>query len=198
MIDLSTASALGTVAGLIGQFVSSRKDSASAQNVSEGEAFLIWLNEHDHKEVTDSLRNSQESLDYIEAMLEQGAQQLESQLKHLESLLTMVLSADPHMRSLSQSFGLTVLSDQARSILSQFVRSGAIKFYVVTPLNKHVRLLPDGLVHKEFKYNEPRYLQDDLDKLVNAGLVTRTKSDSGHVEFTITRAAVAFCEADIT
>ncbi|MBT3144771.1 hypothetical protein Q4583_07135 [Neptunomonas phycophila] len=199
MAFLETACALGTVVGLIGQFASSRKESTSTQSVSEGEEFLVWLHEHDHAEVTALIKENQKVLDTVEEMLKQPHELIEAQLERLESMFTLMLSADPHTRSLSQNLGLPTLSAQARSILRQFVQSGASQFMLENiKRNPELSLMGSSTSTKIIEYEEHRFLSNDLDALAVAGLLKESRTPSDCRLFTITRAAIAFCEADIT
>jgi len=45
------------------------------------------------------------------------------------------------------------------------------------------------------KYSELRFIEDDIDNLVNAGLITVCKSPKNNITYTITRQAVRFIDA---
>ena len=84
----------------------------------------------------------------------------------------------------------SIFSDQAISIVKQFVESGAREFW------EHKVLGPDGTSYHliggsgQLQIAEPRFMEDDLNTLVELGVLRLDFGSRGTRKFIITRQAV--------
>src|SRR2546422_10302448 len=85
----------------------------------------------------------------------------------------------------------TELSEQTFSILSRFVRSGSDKMVFNFGGSNAIFMLGNNTT---VGYSDARFLQDDLDKLVELKLLSRT-DDGRFQRFGLTHAAVKFVAA---
>jgi hypothetical protein len=85
------------------------------------------------------------------------------------------------------------LSEQAISILRQFVNSGAESFFYANYGGGTFSLGWEA--GTEIEITELRFLDDDLDKLVQLGLLSPQHTGGETIWFRLTRSAVKFLEA---
>lgn len=186
MEPLSFASAFAAIVGLIGQFLSGR-DSGKKTNVEE---FISWLSEHEqgHQDIIQFLEQYQGSMQSVDALLHEQHDELCSKLEKLDQALASFASMIPGFADLSAAIKPEAkLSDQAIDILDQFEHSGASKLLKGTY---------SGVTHLKFSdsqgaidISDERFLEDDLKRLVDLGLLIHGHKSKGDDLYTYTRAA---------
>jgi hypothetical protein len=99
--------------------------------------------------------------------------------------------AEALLWTLSNEYGC--ISEKALSLLRQVVASGSDSFSRIAMPGIVVLQLPNG---SQITYEEPRFLEDDLTRLIDMGLLAIKGYDSnGKPIYGITRNAVRFIEA---
>lgn len=189
MEPLSTAAALASIIGLIGQFKSGR-DSTKSQDFDE---FMQWLAESNHAELKSLIEANHGTTISIKAILHQSQEALSESLSRIDNALAAITTALAGFGELSKSIRPeAVLSGQAISVLRQIEDAKASKVLLVQYLDSGSYLvLMDGS-GGGLDIPEPRFLEADMTALTNARLLIPGRNSSGKPMWTITREAAAF------
>lgn len=192
MDPLSTATAFATVVGLVGNFAASRRGAESATY----EEFMSWLTERNHQELVALISSNSTTSISIKALLGETRDVLIQRLESLDAAIAQLASGYGAFRDLAESFYPdSELSEQAISLVEQFVSTGAVKVLPSRYIGGMVALhVVDG-AGGQLKYTEPRFLDDDLNTLVELGLLRLDHNSKGQPLYVITRQAVKFVEA---
>ena len=133
--------------------------------------------------------------------MNQNHDQVMSQLSILNDLMVSIASHMQGLGSIASSFAPNSgLSDQAIDVLRQFVVSGSKRMNRYISMSLDVRSEDDYVLegtnaNSLVQYSEARFIEDDITSLVNAGLITLSKSSKGSITYTITRQAIRFIDA---
>lgn len=187
-MDLTTgAGAFATIIGLLCNF----KSQHSSKDLND---FISWLKQKQHDDVVLSLQNNQLLLQQLSSLLSENHGKLLNRLNDLDVLISSVASHIKEFAGLARTLHPQLsISDQAVSILRQFASSGAKLFIERKFMNGHPNeysLLDGGL--GKLSYDEPRFIEDDLDTLVRMGLLRMDFASKGSRRFHVTRSAVNF------
>lgn len=181
-------SAFTTVVSLIGQFRSARSGSADA----DFNEFMIWLVEVNHSELKTLVEQNSRAVIGIKALLNEQYEVFHERLEMLDSALAAYSSSLPGFSDVTEGLKpQSAISDQALKILQEFDSSGASKFIVEDSLDDIAALLyldADGGIAIE----DARFLEDDLNTLVNLELLRHRYNSRGTVTYHITRVATRF------
>lgn len=154
-----------TFATLVGLICNFRQEKGERKALDHGK-FIEWLEYHRHEELKNLIVNT-------------AALQAE-----VDSLLRSApLVAAPN----------TELSEQAISILRQFVKSDAETFFYESYGGGNFSLGWEA--GNEIEITELRFLEDDLNQLVQLGLLSVQHNFGNNVIFRLTRSAVRFLQA---
>ncbi|MCD9097512.1 hypothetical protein LU699_08710 [Luteimonas fraxinea] len=184
MDPLTAATSFATIVGLLSNFKSER----SGNQLSD---FVEWLREKRHEDVALRIERNQALAVQLKSILALNHQELVQRLDSLDSVLASVASHVGTFSNLATSVRpSTVLSAQAISIVKQFVASGANECWerkVLGPAGTRYHFIggSDGL-----QIDEPRFVEDDLDTLVEFGILRLDYGSKGTRKFIITRQAV--------
>jgi hypothetical protein len=189
MDPISTATVFATIVGLIGNFSAERRGDASASY----EEFMGWLTTNNHKELVALITQSHTTATSIKALLYEGREELISRLQRLDASLAQLATGFNGFRDLALSiYPNSQLSEQAVSLLEQFVDSGGSKAhgfrYHSGQFVLNIFEGGSGCLH----YPDPRFIEDDLSALVEFGLLRLDHNRRGDPLYTITRNAVRF------
>lgn len=188
MEPLSTTTALASIIGLIGQFKSGR-DSAKSQDFNE---FMQWLAESNHAELKSLIEANHGTTISIKAILHQSQEALSESLSRIDNALAAITTALTGFGELSKSIRPNAaLSEQAISILKQIDDAGASKVLLVQFLAGSTLMPLDG-TGGQIEFQEPRFLEADMDALTNARLLIPGRNAKGQPLWTFTREAAAF------
>lgn len=194
MDPLSLASAFATIIGLIGQF---RGEKAGKEQTDYNE-FLQWLIESNHKEIQGLLQTNSQAAQGIEEILKEDRALF---LEKIESINNALVSYSSHLSGFSSlASGLSKnsgLSDQAASILIQFEKQEASKVLQVPMYGGPMLMFMDGN-QGDVDVQEPRFIEDDLKKLIELGLLRHDFNSKGENLYIITRAASELTKTIIT
>lgn len=185
--------AFATIVSLIATFKSGREAKEGKKDL---ESFKQWLSENNHSNmiaIIDSNESLQQDLTFF---MNQNHEQVMAQLSTLNNLMISLASHMQGLGSIAARFeSNNGLSDQAIDVLRQFVNSGST--------NMHYRK-NNGLEGNDYyilegapdiEYSEPRFIGDDINSLVNSGLITLSRGSKGGYIYKITRQAIRFIDA---
>jgi len=188
MEPLSTAAALASIIGLIGQFKSGR-DSTKSQDFDE---FMQWLAESNHAELKSLIEANHGTTISIKAILHQSQEALSESLSRIDNALAAITTALAGFGELSKSIRPdAILSDQAIWILKQIEQKQASKVLLHQRMSGS-RLLPLNGTGGSIEISEPRFLESDMQTLTDVGLLLSGVNSKGEPLWTYTRQAAAF------
>lgn len=182
--------AFATIVGLLATFQFNRDGQ------SDLEDFKHWLEENNHSNMVSIIENNQGIQQQLAVFMNQNHDQVMSQLSTLNDLMVSLASHMQGLGSLAAGFDPNGgLSDQAIDVLRQFVNSGST--------NMHYRKNNSGRGGDFYvlegapniEYSESRFIGDDINSLVNSGLITLSRGSKGGHIYKITRQAVSFIDA---
>ena len=184
MDPLTTATSFATIVGLLSNF----KNERFGTQLSE---FIEWLQEKRHEDVALSIERNQSLAIQLKSLLSLNHQELVKRLDALDAVLSSVASHVEAFSNLATSVRPnSILSDQAISIIKQFVASGAQEFWehkVLGPGGTSYHLM--GSSSGKLEIAEPRFVEDDLNTLVELGIFRLDFGSRGTRKFIITRQA---------
>ncbi|WP_323993879.1 hypothetical protein [Aeromonas hydrophila] len=186
---LTSTTAFTTIVGLLCNFKAER----SSGEISD---FILWLKEKRHDDVAARIEDNLSLTTQLTEILSTNHEVLIQKLASLDELVSSIAT---HVESLS---GLAKaihphagLSNQALSVLRQLVDSGA-KFFMEHKLmtgEPNAYKLMDR-AHGPINYDEPRFIDDDLETLVRFGLLRLEYASQGSRRFLVTREAIRFIQ----
>jgi len=157
------------------------------------EQFIEWLDYHRHEEIKNLICNTAALRTEIDMVLKADHALIKDKLDAINTTLATLTSHVAEFR------GLTVtmmpgaeISDQAVSILRQLVNSKSSSFFKLNHLGGYILQFEMG---GHVEHNEPRFLDDDLNKLCGLGLLALEYGGSGTEIYKITRSSVRLIEA---
>lgn len=190
-MDLMTgAGAFATIVGLLSNFKSERSSADLGQ-------FILWLKEKRHEDVVARIASNQAVLKQLTEILSTNHDVLLERFGVLDQLLSSAAARVEGFSGLAHAMHpQSSISDQAVSVLRQLVDSGAKLFmeHKITSGEPDEYILMEG-AHGRIQYEEPRFLEDDLNSLVQLGLLRLEFASRGSRRFLVTREAVRFVRA---
>lgn len=188
-MDPITASGIfATVIGLICNYISQKAGNDQA----EFDDFLVWLEDSHHSELKTLITENSTLSISIKALINSSVTDFRERLEKIDRILAGVAAHIQGVEDLAVSLRPEIyLSDQAVSIAKQFAASGASKFIEIKMLNNTLYQYLDA--QGGVDVSEPRFIEDDLMKLVNLGLLILDFNGRGDRLFRITRDCVRFC-----
>ncbi len=190
MSPLELAGAFAQIVGLICNFISIRKDRSNDYN-----EFIEWIKEH-HKEINDLINRNSSLADEIKVILNQDRSIILSKLEERDNLLASISISLREIGGLAKAVKPGVeLSEQSISILKQLVKSNGSKILLEDRVKNRIAslLLLDG--SGDIEIQEEKFLKDDLDRLVEVGLLRHDLNDRGYNIYILTRNASNFIES---
>ena len=187
MDAITLANSFATIVGLLVSFQSIRDEA----NISD---FLEWLRENNNANTANIIENDIELQRQLSAFISQNHDEVMSQLSTLNNLMISIASRINGLSGLASSFeNNNGLSDQAISVLRQFVNSNSKSIYRFETIDGevHYLLMSDGNI----KYDDDRFIDADVQSLVDSKLITKKSLSSNEYSYGITRQAVAFVES---
>lgn len=184
MLDpLSIATSFSTIVGLLSNFKSER----SGRQLSE---FITWLKEKHHEDVVSGIEQNQMLSHQLQSLLVLNHEDLVKRLNSLDMILASIATSIETFSSLATTIRPdSIFSEQAISIVKQFVASGASECWEQKYLGDKdsiFSLIGAGQLNIE----EPRFVEDDFRTLVEFGILRLDFGSKGTRKFIITRKAV--------
>jgi hypothetical protein len=190
MDPISTATTFATIVSLMADFVSHR----GANQSKSFDEFMAWLSEQRHDEIRGLLQANAATVVSIKALLNESRQQVLDRLSTLDKSLASVASGFDFYRDIAQAaHPETLLSSQAISLLEQFYDAGASGMLEGKMSAGIVLLFLDGK-RGTATFSEPRFVEDDLNILVDLRLLDLTHNSKGERVFKFKRTAAALVE----
>lgn len=187
MDAITLANSFATIVGLLVTFQSTRDDA----NINE---FLEWLRENNNANTAEIIENNIDLQQHLSAFISQNHDEVISQLSTLNNLMVSIASRIDGLSGLASKFNDTHgLSDQAINVLRQFVNSKSKSIYRVETIDGEVNysLMSDGNI----EYDDSRFIDADVQSLVDKKLITKEALSSSDFSYGITRQAVVFIES---
>lgn len=187
MDPLTAAGTFATIVGLLSSFKAER----SGNELTE---FTTWLKERHYEEVAATIGRNSELANQLSSILAMNHSMLVDRLSQIDSQIAQIAGRFDGFEGLANALNATAaLSEQAISILRQLVGSGAEYFIE----HKMFTGDPDeylfiGGTSGKVDYADRRFIKDDLESLVSAGLVRLEFGSKGSKKFFVTRAAAKF------
>ncbi len=190
-MDPITASlAFATIVGLLSDFKAER----TASSDDEYKDFVDWLSEKRHNSLVRKLSSNADLSKSIRDLLTKGHDDVVQRLESIDSILRDVASKIPAFSAIAASTSKeTQLSDEAVDILTQFVVSEA-SFLVQLETSGGVSLIIGDGKRGHISISDERFLEDDLKRLYEYGLLNADTNSSGQRVWRITRTAVKLVE----
>lgn len=187
MDAITLANSFATIVGLLVSFQSIRDEA----NLND---FLEWLRENNNENTAIVIENDIELQRQLSAFIGQNHDEVMSQLSKLNNLMISVASRMDGLSGLASTFELNnSLSDQAINVLRQFVNSKSKSIYRVETIDGEVNylLMSDGNI----EYDDSRFIDADVQSLVDNKLITKEALSSSDFSYGITRQAVFFIKS---
>lgn len=191
-MDLSLIT--GSFAMIVG-LLSNFKAERSSTDLND---FISWVKERYNEDIAASIERDQALSSKLTQILSSNHEKLIDELSKFDLLISSIADQFKELSGLARAVHPeSVFSDQAISILRQFVESGAsvmMEHKIMDRSGKNDYYLMEG-GHGKITYNEPRFIEDDLRILAGTGLLRFELTLKGTRRFLITRAAVSFINA---
>lgn len=185
------ATAFATIVSLISEFRNINKSVADDDHLK----FLDWLSENRHDEIKSLIQQNQETVISVKAILNQDYYLIVEKLHAIDCKLAFLLSQDVLFANLvGQIYPASLLSKQAINILCQFEVSGASKLYYHAPISGIRYRFSDG-TRIELNLEEPKFIEDDLGKLIELGFLRQDYNSNGNPIYVYTRLASEFVKS---
>lgn len=191
MDPFSTTTAFATLVSLIGQF---RSERAGAKQADFNE-FMAWLVETNHDELKHLVEQNSRTVIGIKALLNEQYDAFSRKLEILDNTLATYASSLSGFSELTDALRSGAkLSEQALSILRQIESSGASKV-IESQTHAGISLIYIG-AQGAVEIDEPRFLEDDLNTLVDLQLLRPSIGSNGSNLYIFTRAASELVSSD--
>lgn len=185
---LTTASAFATIVGLICNY----RQEKGANEALDYQKFIEWLDYHKHEEIINLICNTAALQGEVDNLLRADHAVIIEKLEAVNTTLASLMSQVTEFRGLALTMmPAAELSDQAVQILQQLANSKASFFVEMKYAGGCVLSLELG---GQIQISEPRFLNDDLEKLICLGLLSLDFGSSGGRIYRITRNAVRLIE----
>lgn len=187
---LALAGAFANIVSLIGMF----KSEHQANSVNQYGDFLKWLEEHHHNDVLQAIQANHLLMQSLQNLLQNNHDELMEKILKIDTLLLEISSNTSNINGfaeLANSFTHQIqISEQAKSILSQFYTSGG-SYFMERKTNYYDELIiSDAKGNNRIQLSEPRFLEEDLEQLYTYGLLRLDFTSRGNRRFYITRLGV--------
>lgn len=186
MDPLTTATGLGSIIGLIGQFISGR-DSAKSHDYAE---FMQWIQEHQHDEIKRLIEADHATTVSIKAILNRNHAQLAESLAQINVSLAGMASVFTGFSDLAKSLNYKdALSNQTLSLLEYCAAIDDGRLNVFRAIAGPQLRTSNEVKGARFHCEDKRFIEDDLAQLVAHELLIKS-GEASTSEYTITRKGV--------
>ncbi len=178
------AESFATIVGLLGQY----RTEKGSQAQLEYNDFMEWLAKTNHDDVKSLLEMNTNATIYIKALLNQDHKIFKKKLERIEAAIIAFASTIEGFDALAKAVSPdSVLSDQAVSILKQFQKSCASKALGLKMMSGTQYMFIDA--SGTIEITEPRFVEDDLNTLIEYGLLRHEYNSKDDNVYIFTRAA---------
>lgn len=191
MDALTLSTSFAAIVGLLATFQSINDETSNDLN-----DFLAWLRQTNNENTAAIIESDTALQINLNHFMKQNHDEVMFQLFTLNDLMVTIANRIEGLDRLASTFRSdSGLSVQATDVLRQFVESGSTNMHHMRNLSRN-----DGNDYilegaSDIKYNEPRFIEDDIKGLVALGLITQSFTKGGGLVYKITRQAVNFIES---
>lgn len=143
------------------------------------EEFKKWLVLHKHDSLVEVLNNQNQLANHLEGLIQDNSGKLEQQLKDINKMVSSIYARTAIFAPVANTLGIySDLSEQAISILKQFVESGKDRIIAYWTVD-------EGFIYSIENFKNlilDRFAFDDFDILVKYEFLTR-ENGSGKTHF---------------
>ena len=183
MDPLTVTSSFATIVGLISNFIAERKNTENL-NINE---FLAWVSEHGFEDLRTQIESNQKTTISIKALLTESSDVVLERFSQLDNVMASVASEVQGIKDLATAILPNInISNQAINLLRQLEEKQASGFFELKFYGGPTLEVYEG---GELKYEEPRFLEDDLNTLVKLGFLRHKLSPKRENKYGFTRAA---------
>lgn len=188
-----TLTTISSLTGLLATYLQERESKRTANERATLEEYKEWLRRAEHSEAVTLLQENRDIATAVQGLLSGSHDELLARFDRLESNLVTVLSSIPDWSAVTRAlFPNGGLSEQAIDFLRWFDGSRSDKVIEVKS-GAGTLFIHEGRGEK-FVPKEPRFINDDLEMLVQLGFVIPGFTSTGSPKFSITRSGVAFIQ----
>ena len=160
----------------------------SSNDFADLEGFIQWLYTAQQDDTARLIEQNDNIKVQLSSLMKGNHTEVISKLEQLNNLMLSIASRVEGLKELADSFQVhPELSDQAINILIELVESNG-EYIWITSYTDGIEYTIDMKIELEIK--EPRFIEDDLDVMMNLGLITLVLSDSYERKYRVTRQAV--------
>jgi len=188
MDPLTGATVFATAVSLISQF---RAEQGITKKV-ETEEFMSWLAENRHESIKELLESNTNTTISVKALLSVNHEELIQRLESLDNALAIYASGVPELSDLANGLRPNnILSEQAISIVKQLDESGGSKILEAQKRGCIFLLITNGSKGSKGQIDivDQRFIEDDLNTLVEYGLFRHDCNSMGDNLYLLTRSA---------
>lgn len=187
---MEPAAAIASIVSLLRIF----KQEQGERKEADHQAFMEWLEYHHHEELKNLIVNTAALSTEVDKVLAADHALMLQKLDGIQTIVATFLSRVDEFHGLSLAVAPDAqLSEQAMSVLRQFVHSGAEILYYASYGAGQFSLQPEN--GEPFGVTEPRFLKNDLDQLVELGLFSVEYNSDGNPLFGLTRSGIRYLQA---
>lgn len=201
---------LATIVGLIYNFKSGRKEISD----DEYKDFLAWLEIKRHTTIIEELHNNHKLGLSIKCLLRESHKEIIDKIEKIDTSLLFFASKIEGLKEIVEAIRpdislseqclrlLRIMNDDNNYLLAEVPCMGQVRYGTADSKYYRIfltRLLPSsGFTPIDLNWIENieyKFIQDDINTLINLGFVTEKKENYGGRAFEITRSAVFYLGA---
>lgn len=159
--------------------------------------FKTWLDNSSNQYALEIIDNNEQLQSALITFMSANHKENMAKLSNLTDLIIDIASKIDGLSKLTTPFkNSNQLSTQAISVLRQFVESKSPNMQHVNTYSLGDHQI-DFILEKaeKIQYEDPIFIEDDVDNLVDRGLITIANNMEGNTVYKITRRAVEFIES---
>ena len=190
MDPITTATSFGTIVGLLSSFINERRNTEEVEYIE----FVEWLQNKRHATILKELESNERLSRSLKLLVNCNQSELIVKFEALENALLTIASRIDGLAVLADVIAPGhELSDQAFSILEQLDKSGGSSISFTSTFDGTTLDVWDG-TEACIELTEERFVEDDLDSLVNVGFLSPDFGSSGSVFWRLTRSGARYVD----
>lgn len=188
---MDPVTAFATIVGLVSCFKSERRASSD----DEYRDFIAWLSDKRHIEVVQGLASNHNLMNATQALLSRNHDEVVASLRALDTSIVELASRIDAFRGIASALAPnSQLSTQALSILKQLNDSNGSVILEIKLMDGARYQVLDARAGGQIDVEDFRFIDDDLQKLCDLGLLRPDFNSKGGRLFRITRSSVRYLQ----
>jgi len=187
---ITAASSFASIIGLFSNYKAEKRNKSD----DEYRDFMEWLVKGNHEGIIKGIEQNQKLGISVKALLNEHSDDIVEKLAQLDSAIAKVALKFEGFSEIAKSVHPEIeFSEQAISIVKQFVSSGAKKvaeLKVYTGEANIYHLLGSVQGNNKLEFSEPLFIEDDFNSLVKENILRLECTAKGTKHYLITRAAI--------